>query len=134
MGSVKETPDKALLEDLKADFRLYRLKIKNRITNSYIKIGIGVVVVIGLIALSYLNAEMYSVIASLKERLEFAGPIMGVPTTFTFASFNETKALKKKMEGVYDFEDRVAEWEKGITDYDKKDILALEHEFERYIR
>ena len=134
MGASSEQNEQTLIENLKADFRLYRLKMKSRITNSYIKIGIGIVIVIGLIALSYLNADMYSVIASLKERLEFAGPLMGVPTTFTFASFNETKALKKKIEGIYDFEDRVAEWEKGITEFEKKDILTLEHEFERYIR
>ncbi|RNC88637.1 MAG: hypothetical protein ED555_13490 [Allomuricauda sp.] len=122
------------LEELKADFELYRIRMKGRIRNSYIKVGLGVLLVLALIAVSYLDASIFDAISGLKERLEFAAPIMGVPTSFTFASFNETKNLKKQMTGVYDFEDKVSEWEKGLSTYTKKDVLSLEHEFERFIR
>ena len=123
-----------LLEDLKAGFNLHRIKIKGRIRNSYIKMSLGVLIVVALIAVSYLDATIFDAISGLKERLEFAAPIMGVPTSFTFASLNQTKSLKKQMEGIYDFEDKVSEWEKGLSEFNKKDVLSLEHEFERYIR
>ena len=134
MGQTTDQKTSAQLEELKASFELYRIRMKGRIRNSYLKMGAGILFVVALIAISYLNTSIFDAIAGLKERLEFAGPIMGVPTSFTFASFNETKNLKKRMEGVFDFEDKVSEWEKGLSEFTPKDIASLEHEFERYIR
>jgi len=36
------------LDELKADFELYRIRMKGRIRHSYIKVGLGVLLVIAL--------------------------------------------------------------------------------------
>ena len=135
-GKNKSTSkeEQQLLTDLRADFQIYRMKLKGQIRNADFKTVLGIVLVIAVGGIGYIDENIKDTLVDLKEKLEFAAPIFGLPTTFSLASFNKRKELKKSLNGIYDFEDRISEMEKGLVEYTKKDILALEHQFEIYIR
>ena len=131
------TPSKKELEmlsELRADFQIYRMQLKGQIRNTNFKTGLGIVLVLAVGSIGYIDDSIQQTLVDLKEKLEFAAPLFGLPTTFSLVSFNKTKELKKRLKGIFDFEDQVSEMEKGLKEFTEKDILALQHQFEIYIR
>jgi len=126
--------EQKLLSDLRADFQIYRVRLNGEIRNANFKTALGVLLVIAVGGIGYIDESIMDTLTDLKDKFEFAAPLFGLPTTFSVASFNKTKALKKQLNGIYDFEDQVSEMEKGLKEFTKQDILALEHQFEIYIR
>ena len=126
--------EQEMLSDLRADFQIYRMKLKGEIRNTNFKTVLGVLLVIAVGSIGYIDEGIQQTLVDVKEKLEFAAPLFGLPTTFSLVSFNKTKELKKRLKGIFDFEDQVSEMEKGLREFTEKDILALEHQFEIYIR
>ena len=101
--------EQEMLSDLRADFQIYRMKLKGEIRNTNFKTVLGVLLVIAVGSIGYIDEGIQQTLVDVKEKLEFAAPLFGLPTTFSLVSFNKTKELKKRLKGIFDFEDQVSD-------------------------
>lgn len=124
-----------LLDEFKEDIEFYKTELKRQIKNSKMisYSAIGFAILVGVILL--LKPELLDSLKALSEHMGMVAGIVGevLPVALASKSFNSSKIIRKKLNGLRIFEKDLHRMEMNIIPNSQDNIMSLEQELMRYI-